>query len=226
MSAPRLPAVRPTPAPIPLREEAPAERHPCLLRTTCQPPTAWGEGDLAWAATVCTLSRTGVCLVLRRRFERGTTLGLRLPGAHGGGVAPALVRVAQVRPNPAGGWLLACTFVSPLSEEEVQHVLLVSRQDPAPGAPPKSPPATLGGVLFRVALRPGLVHQWLVKRLDLSGPWPPPRGKVLGLRLPGTPAPAEIEVGCCYRQGPLWVLAGAFTTPPTDTLLRALGYSA
>jgi hypothetical protein len=222
MSAQR-PAARPGPTSIPLREDPSPERHDCRLETTCQPPAAWGEDDLAWPATVCTLSRAGVCLVLHRRFERGTALGLQLPSPHGGASATSLVRVAQVRPNPNGGWLLACTFVSALSDEEVQHALAVSRQGPAPT---RRLPTVLGGVLFRVAVRPGLVHQWLVKRLDLSGPWPPPRGKVLALRLPGADDPARIEVGCCYRQGEHWVVAGAFTTPPTDTILRALGYPA
>ena len=219
MSAQR-PALRPPPASIPLREDAPPERHACRLETTCRPPTAWGEDDLSWPVTVSTLSRAGACLVLQRRFERGTALGVKLPSADGGAPTP-LLRVAQVRPNPGGGWLLACTFVSSLSEEEVQHALAVSRRGPPTT---RRLPTVVGGVLFRVAVRPGLVHQWLVKRLDLAGPWPPPRGRVLALRLPGLDELARIEVGCCFRQGTVWVVAGAFTTPPPATLLRALGH--
>src|SRR5947207_10453114 len=85
-----------------------AERHVCVVQTTCQPPSAWCKDP--WPATIRDISTGGVKLSLNRRFERGSGLAMELP-TEDGGTTTVLARVAHVRADPAGGWLLGCTFI-------------------------------------------------------------------------------------------------------------------
>src|SRR4051794_37087348 len=99
------------------------ERHSCELAANCQPPTLWGGKDLKWGAQIRDISVGGVSLVLRRRFERGAGLAIELPGSPDGLPNTVLARVVHVRPQEGGVWVLGCSFVSPLSEEEVATLL-------------------------------------------------------------------------------------------------------
>jgi hypothetical protein len=224
--------------PVPEPEEArSAERFPCALETTCQPPSAWGQDP--WPATIRNISTGGLSLSMHRRFERGSGLAIELP-ADDGTTSTVLAKVVFVRPDPEGGWLLGCSFISELSEEEVRSVLQwdqVQQARPAAdeedeSAAPVLPPEAVGvsGVLFQARLKPsGQVARWYIKQLDLTGKWPLERGKVVVLQM-GNPAdnipPVHLSVRSCRPFGVVWVVNCKFLTPPPRELLLAIGQQA
>jgi hypothetical protein len=210
-----------------------AEHYPCALPTTCQPPVDWGDKE-AWPALITDISSSTLSLTLERRFERGAGLAIELPSA--GGPATVLARVAQIQRQPGSGWALSCSLVSRLSDEEVQSLLAHDREIHAPQPAPlvawddlARADAPVQGVLFQVALRPGEVLRWFVKRLDLFGAWPLERGKLIALTFENTPAgafPIELCVRHCRRKEDRWVVNAHFTTLPDPAVLRALGHPA
>jgi hypothetical protein len=205
-------------------------RQPCALPATCQTPAGWGGDREPWPATVRELGPTGLSLTLRRRFERGTGLAIDLADPAEGG-ATLLARVVQVRAEPGGGWLLGCAFVSRLSDEELKAFLQSDARASAPAAdqpgapePAHEPPAA--GVLFQARLNPRVVLRWFVKKVELAGTWPLPKGRQIALRFPGTPGdrPVELEVRSCRRRHGCWVVNGRFVTAPPPQFLRAIGH--
>lgn len=97
-------------------------RYPCQLETSCQPVVA--ADATTWAGKLLDLSEGGVGVVLSRRFEAGTLLAIEIPEKDGGGGTRSLVaRVVRVTRYPAGDWLLGCSFVRPLSDEDVKALL-------------------------------------------------------------------------------------------------------
>ena len=83
---------------------------------------------MKWEASVRNVSSGGLRLVLARRFEPGAALAVELPGADDDDSSSTLLaRVVHVRPHHGGSWALGCSFVSPLSDEEI-HAL--TRQKP------------------------------------------------------------------------------------------------
>jgi hypothetical protein len=99
------------------------ERYPLDLESACQPGASRNDRDLVWAATIRDISAGGVGIVLPRRFEPGTGLAIELPGQDGGAGETLLARVAHVQRLPEGGWLLGCSFLSELSDQELENVL-------------------------------------------------------------------------------------------------------
>jgi hypothetical protein len=115
-------ADQPGPAPTPSAGDRRAGvRHRVSLETFSQP----GEGRLDqvwWPATVCDLSKTGIGLVVSRRFEAGTLLAVELQSStdSGGRKLLAHVRHAVERPD---GWLLGCAFTQELTDQELAALL-------------------------------------------------------------------------------------------------------
>jgi PilZ domain len=90
----------------------------------CDPvrPSAKHELDTAWMGKVRDISRTGIGLSLRKRFEPGAVLLIELSES------PKLLRNLEVRvvhatPDKKGRWIIGCTFARPLSAEEMQIFL-------------------------------------------------------------------------------------------------------
>jgi hypothetical protein len=75
--------------------------------------------ESTWEAIVRDISANGIGLLLERRFEPGVLLALELVDrdqqAH-----LMLARVSHATAQSEGGWLIGCTLLNPLSEEEVQ----------------------------------------------------------------------------------------------------------
>ena len=209
-------------------ESRDAERHPCELPTTCQPPMGWGTTKEPWPAIIRGISTAGLNLALERRFERGTGLAIELP-AEDGTTSTVLARVIQIQAEQAGGWVLGCAFVSQLSDEEVQSLLEIDQHRSA-GGPETDldlrPRYPLKGVLFQAALRPGEVLRWYIKQLELFGSWPLDRGKIVRLQLAGAsgePAVLEMKIRSCRRHGSCWVVNGRFLAAPTPDVLATIG---
>jgi hypothetical protein len=197
-----------------------APHFPCEVRTTCQPPSAWGKDP--WPATICDVSTGGLKLRLGRRFERGSGLAIELP-SEDGGTHTVLARVCHVAAEN-GRWLLDCTFISELSDEEVRSILDLDPhhhgllEDAA--AAPRG--ASVSRVLFQARVA-GERACWYVKRLDLSGAWPLPEGKPVCFRLGNFGGPAaHLIVKKCRLVGPYWVVDCSFRDEPAAELLRAL----
>ncbi len=105
----------------------------------CHPVTSGpqGEPELAWLGKVRDVSSAGISLSMSRRFEPGAELIAELsvkPDA----TLLLLVRVVQANPDKKGLWIIACEFIFPLSEEELQICLREKRAERSllPYSPP------------------------------------------------------------------------------------------
>lgn len=110
--------------PAPPAERRGWVRYACTHDTSCRRPLDPRGGR--WRTRVLDLSRRGVRLLLRRRFERGTLLHLRLPGRDGGAPRDMLVRVTRVSraaPPACHTWLVGGTLDPPLAEGELRDLL-------------------------------------------------------------------------------------------------------
>lgn len=76
-------------------------------------------GVTGWLGRVRDISLGGIALMLRRRFERGTSLILEL-ATNAGELRRLSVQVVHATWEMDGRWVIGCTFTSPLSEEELQ----------------------------------------------------------------------------------------------------------
>lgn len=195
-----------------------SDRYACEVHTTCQPPSAWAKDP--WPATIRNIGTSGLSLTLARRFERGSGLAIELP-AEDGETSTVLARVVHVSPYPAGGWLLGVSFVSELSDDEIQQVLSLSSRKQGSGAAPRS----VSGVLFQaryvVAGRKEYLR-WFVRRLDHTGTWPLPAGKVVGFNLPGAAQPLSITIRTCQLFGSYWIIDCRLEGAPDDATVRLL----
>jgi hypothetical protein len=204
-----------------------AQRHCCLVQTTCQPPSAWSRNP--WPATIRDISTGGLKLLLNRRFERGSGLAIELP-TEDGSTTTVLARVAHVHAAPEGGWVLGCTFISELSDEEVRAVLNLdpvaqASLDEGTTAVLVTPTPSVSGVLFRARFGTGEVLRWYVKHLDLSGDWPLPRGRIVSFRVGGLPPdtpPVEMTIKKSRLIGSYWIVDCKFRKPLSDAVLHAL----
>jgi len=79
-----------------------------------------GEDELYWSAQVVDISRTGMQLLSRRRFEP-TTL-LHIGKAEASGISSEFLEavVIRVHPSPREEWTLGCAFMKDMTEEELR----------------------------------------------------------------------------------------------------------
>jgi serine/threonine protein kinase len=133
-SKPTMPAPRPAqPAPTlaslssakvaasPGRERRVAVRFSTNLGTCCQPTCRIKERS--WSGRIQDISATGVCLLLRRRFEPGTMLTAELQGAAQSITKTMLVRVLRVQEQNRRRWSIGCAFDRELSDVELNALL-------------------------------------------------------------------------------------------------------
>jgi hypothetical protein len=95
-----------------------APRFPSDLQTSCRPLTT--RDGTSWPARVRDISRGGVALILRRRFEPGAVLTMELEDPAGAVSRSVFARVIHVRPDEAGTWMLGCAFTGELSDDELR----------------------------------------------------------------------------------------------------------
>src|SRR5436190_17839682 len=94
-------------------------RYPCSLETLYQP----GKGRLDhhwWFARVRDISSSGIGLILPQQFPPGTQLAIALHSSEQELSQTLEVNVVHVEPYEGGGWILGCTFVNQLSEDELR----------------------------------------------------------------------------------------------------------
>lgn len=97
-------------------------RYAHVLRTSCR--LLGREAAASWTARVADVSRAGAALLMGCEVRPGTVLVVALEGLGGRFARPLLVRVMNVRPRGDGCWHVGCAFVKPLSEDDVQALLL------------------------------------------------------------------------------------------------------
>jgi hypothetical protein len=116
------------PSPKPTVECRVFERHPCELPGRCQPAASLGQGaEPPWSATVVDISRGGIRLQIRRRFERGSILTFELTGVSARQCCTAVGKVVHVRTHADGEWVMGCQFCAPLSDEELKGLLSATK---------------------------------------------------------------------------------------------------
>ena len=94
------------------------ESYPCDVETACKPVNA--PDSMRFTARIRTISRGGMKLVVSGRFGLGVYLSVDLPGGTGLLPSTVLVHVMRVNPESGGAWSLECTFVSELSDRELE----------------------------------------------------------------------------------------------------------
>lgn len=216
------------------------ERHACSVETSCHPPTVWGNQDTHWPAQIRDVSQGGLALVLRRRFEKGAGLAIELPGSDPETPSTVLVRVVRISAQPGGHWLLGCSFVSALSEDEVQSLVdprtlageqatVAATQTPAESisavVPSRPSRILVTSVQLEGVLSNGqIIRRWL-DRLHLHDAWPVPAGRRFLLRTNRGSAGktgVRVEVESCTRRGSHWVLRCRFSQAGSDVVASVL----
>lgn len=97
-------------------------RHPSELETYCQPGIGRLEG-FWWMARLRDISRTGLGLVVPRRFEPGTILTAELQKLSEDFSCTLRVRVIHAVPQDDGSWLLGCSLVDEMTEDQLKALL-------------------------------------------------------------------------------------------------------
>jgi hypothetical protein len=177
-------------------------------------------------------------LVLRRRYERGTSLQVDLPTATGQDSYAVVVKVIYARPVGANLWAHGCKFLSDLGDDEVFQLLPPRSSEPSipgPMAKAVSPQLleklsrreTLPEVHFRLESRSGLLLDCPIRRLNIPRDWPPPPGKIQTLYAMAGSAgrllpPLRIQVILCCPQGAFWTLRCRLLWPTAEDLAHAL----
>lgn len=103
------------------RERRASVRFQSNAKGSCQ--TLSVQRETAWEATVRDISGQGVGLLLNRRFETGVLLAVELTEPVEGRQRLLLARVVRAVPQPEGNWLIGCTLITPLGEDEVRALL-------------------------------------------------------------------------------------------------------
>jgi hypothetical protein len=196
-----------------------------------------------WSAAIGDISLGGIRLILRRRFEPGSGLGIELPARDGSDPYTVLARVVHIRAMPDGSWALGCKFISELSEDELQR-LLPQRQL---GSEPE-PPATLSlaeqtvsleeaigervgkqllaDVQVQLDLPSGPPIRCRIRRLAVPASWPFPTGRVVALRGSTRQGPLldlRLQVVRCSQQGGRWTFHCVLLAPSAADLRRSFG---
>jgi hypothetical protein len=117
------------PAPEPRPITSSIERRAYVRLATDLAVTARPKGrqpDVAWPGRVRDISRGGVGLLLRHRFEPGTILTVELRGSGGPLMRAVTLRVVHATAVVDGAtpcWLHGCAFDRPLSQPELEALV-------------------------------------------------------------------------------------------------------
>jgi hypothetical protein len=210
-----------------------SERHDCQVPASCQPAAA---NEMRWAGVIENISQTGVRLRLKRRFEPRTGVAIELPGKNGLDTETVYAKVVHVANDGDGSYVLGCTFMSALSDEELQRLLTAhayhSLSTPeldvsaleegaplAPAAADAQQESVVSSVRLWIGVGEGEVIRCRVKRFHAPGPWPLLAGKALNLRgvaRNGARLEHPFEVVLCTPEGDGWLLQVRATDAPND----------
>jgi serine/threonine protein kinase len=103
------------------RERRASVRYSASLEASCQPTSRLKER--CWSARIQDISSSGVCLILRRRFEPGTVLTAELQGKTDTITKTLLVHVMRVHEQSPRKWSVGCAFDRELNDFELKALL-------------------------------------------------------------------------------------------------------
>ena len=226
------------------------ERHDCAMQATCQSVASRSDHDLMLQGKIRNISIGGVGLVVERRFEPGTGLFIECQTNDKGALGPFMARVVHATARPDGTWLLGCSFVSKLTAEEIGDLLqaadqnlqhapkrvveleritarLVEGQYPPGVRKPASDTVLLANVTL-AGEKPGAATVCvLVRRLSLTGMWPPLKDMPLQLSVltkAGERFQVQIQVLDSFQHEGRWTVRYAFLGEPSAQALEAFGH--
>src|SRR5262249_4640272 len=101
------------------------DRYACEVAGSCR-PAAYGEEN-QWPARISNVSRGGIGLLAKRRFESGTLLRVEITAKTDELPETLWACVVHVQPYPDNEWLLGCALARQLSEAELQSLLHVPK---------------------------------------------------------------------------------------------------
>jgi hypothetical protein len=90
----------------------------------CQSPRALDHAG--WMAKLLNISCTGLGLLMRHRFQPGSPLEVELQSSTGTcrrGLRVRVIHASAVRAEGHASWLIGCTMLQPLSEDELRSLL-------------------------------------------------------------------------------------------------------
>jgi hypothetical protein len=205
------------------------DTQPVSLSIQCQPLAARSDNDIMWPAMIRAISTERIVLLLQRRFEAQATLSLLLPEPGSGSMSSVLARVTRLEAFAAGGWLIDCSFVASINEEQLNAVLLADKaaQD-TPLIPPSEiliEKAIVTSVVFKVRYGTRDPIRRAVTRLHVKGHWPLSPGEAMKVWV-GAGAKnetvADVRVNGCYKQNGTWLIDCFFLGAPPAILLEKL----
>lgn len=79
-----------------------------------------GDADATVPAQIDDISRGGIKVISRQRFEPGTVLSVELPAARGQTPLAVLACVVRAKPHGEREWAMGCRFSGELNEEHLQ----------------------------------------------------------------------------------------------------------
>jgi serine/threonine protein kinase len=110
-----------------VKEKRQAVRYPCAVVSLCELATSIHPQETTvldrWEGQVVNLSATGLGLVLSRRFESGTVLGVVLENSARTFQLRADVRVIRSLRSEKSQWFLGAAFTQPLAKESLRKLL-------------------------------------------------------------------------------------------------------
>jgi hypothetical protein len=96
-------------------------RYPSGVDVTCR---LFGtREDHSWDGELHSVSAVGAGLVCTCTFQRGAILEVRPKDSSWNQIAKLLMRVKNATMLPRGSWMLGCTFVRELTDEELRALL-------------------------------------------------------------------------------------------------------
>jgi PilZ domain-containing protein len=100
-----------------VRERRQFVRYPCQVEVVCR---VYGSKDQAvYPALSQDVSVQGIGLILSSCLNRGLILEVKPQSARWETIRSVLARVRSATALPDGRWLIGCSFVRPLTEEEL-----------------------------------------------------------------------------------------------------------
>ena len=98
-------------------ERRKAARHEVEFQGTCRPVP--DVRTARWESTIMDVSRTGVAVLLKRRFEPASLLELSFSIKPDDSAVTHLARVRWTRPATDGAWLHGCEFVNAMEDSDL-----------------------------------------------------------------------------------------------------------
>ena len=80
-------------------------------------------GGQLWASAIVDISKTGLCLQSKKRFERGSVVEIMVSVNPDESVITELARVRWNKPAPDKSWQHGCEFVNAMTQEEMEAIL-------------------------------------------------------------------------------------------------------